>query len=236
MRILLISDVHANPWALRAVAEDAGNVDHILCAGDCVTYATRPAEVIAWLREHGAITVRGNHDDAVAFNHHPRAAPAKAHLALTLRDWTQAKLEPAQIQWLARLPLIITWEISGARFVLVHATPPDPLYDYRVTPNAPHSILTETLTGFEADFVLLGHTHLPYVRKHNRMTVVNPGSAGQPLDGDPRAAYAIWEDGEITLHRAEYDQRELIGTLDELALEDDLYCSLRRSFELGKMI
>ena len=68
------------------------------------------------------------------------------------------------------------------------------------------------------------------------MTVVNPGSAGQPLDGDPRAAYAIWEDGEITLHRAEYDQRELIVTLDELALEDDLYCSLRRSFELGKMI
>jgi predicted phosphodiesterase len=96
--------------------------------------------------------------------------------------------------------------------------------------------LTEALTGFEADFVVLGHTHLPYVRKHNRMTVVNPGSVGQPLDGDPRAAYGIWEDGEITLHRADYDHRELINTLNELGLDDDLYGSLRRSFELGKMI
>ncbi|MGC9258972.1 MAG: metallophosphoesterase family protein [Phycisphaerae bacterium] len=236
MRILLISDVHANPWALVAVGKDAGNVDHILCAGDCITYGTRPIDAIAWLREHGTITVRGNHDDAVAFHHHPRASPAKAHLALALRDWTQAKLEPPHIQWLARLPLIITWEISGARFVMVHATPPDPLYDYRLTPNAPHYVLTEILTGFEADFVVLGHTHLPYVRTHNRMTVVNPGSVGQPLDGDPRAAYAIWEDGEVTLHRAAYDQGELIKSLDELGLENDLYGSLRRSFELGKMI
>ena len=236
MRILLISDIHANPWALMAVAKDAGNVDHVLCGGDCVTYGTRPAEVIAWLRVHNAITVRGNHDDAVAFNHHPRAAPAKAHLALTLRDWTQAKIQPAHIQWLARLPLTITWEISGARFVMVHGSPPDPLYDYRITPGAPHYILAETLTGFEADVVVLGHTHLPFVRKHNRMTVVNPGSVGQPLDGDPRAAYAIWEDGEITLHRAWYDQRDLINTLNELGLVDDLYSSLRRSFELGKMV
>lgn len=236
MRILLISDVHANPWALTAVAKDAGHVDHILCAGDCVTYGTRPAEVIAWLRAHGAMTVRGNHDDAVAFNHDPHAAPAKARLALTLRDWTQAKIEPAQVQWLARLPLLITWEISGARFVMAHATPPHPLYDYSVTPTAPDHVFTEALAGVSADFVILGHTHLPFVRKHNRMTVVNPGSVGQPLDGDPRAAYAIWEDGEVTAHRAAYDQAELIGTLDELGLEEDLYRSLRRSFDLGKMV
>ncbi len=236
MRILLISDVHANPWALTAVANDAGEVDHILCAGDSVSYGTRPIAVITWLQSHGAVSVRGNHDDSVAFHHHPRAAPAKAHLALAMRDWTQKQLPPEQIQWLARLPLTITWEISGARFVMVHGSPPDPLYDYRITPGAPHYILAETLTGFEADVVVLGHTHLPFVRKHNRMTVVNPGSVGQPLDGDPRAAYAIWEDGEITLHRAGYDQRELLGTLDELALMDDLYCSLRRSFELGKMV
>ena len=119
---------------------------------------------------------------------------------------------------------------------MVHATPPDPLYDYRLTPSAPHSILAETLTGFEADFVVLGHTHLPFIRKHNRLMVVNPGSVGQPLDGDPRAAYAIWEDGVVTLHRAAYDQAELIKSLDELGLENDLYGSLRRSFELGKVI
>lgn len=119
---------------------------------------------------------------------------------------------------------------------MVHATPPDPLYDYRLTPDAPDRLFTAALAGFSADFVVMGHTHLPFVRKHNRMTVVNPGSVGQPLDGDPRAAYAIWEDGEITLHRAAYDQRDLINTLNELGLVDDLYSSLRRSFEMGKMI
>ncbi|HTV47933.1 MAG TPA: metallophosphoesterase family protein [Phycisphaerae bacterium] len=236
MRILILSDIHANIWALQAVEKDAGPVDYVLCAGDCVTYGTRPGETVQWLQSHRAIVVRGNHDHAAAFNQHPHAAPQKAHLALTLRDWTRSKLHDAQLSWLSRLPLELTWEINGVRFVLVHATPVDPLYDYRITPKASDDLLEEagmmTVCG---EVLVVGHTHLPYQRRFWQIKMVNPGSIGQPLDNDPRAAYAIWDNGQITLRRTAYPQTELIRSLDELSLSEDLYVSLRKSFELGRL-
>lgn len=87
MRLLIISDIHANPWALSAVASDAGPVDAILCAGDFVNYGPDPAPVISWVRSQGVIAVRGNHDHAVAFNADPKASPTKQLLALAMRDW-----------------------------------------------------------------------------------------------------------------------------------------------------
>ncbi|MGC8559434.1 MAG: metallophosphoesterase family protein [Phycisphaerae bacterium] len=235
MRILIVSDIHSNPFALRAVADDAGAVDHVLCCGDCVNYGTRPLEVIAWLQARGAIVVRGNHDDAVAFNHHPHASPAKAHLAVEIQKWTASQLDSVARSWLTRLPLSLTWEIGGARFFLAHATPVDPLYDYRLTPDADFYLLNELVGSCRAEFVCLGHTHYPLVRQYRGMTILNPGSVGQPLDGDPRASYAIWDDGKITLHRVTYPYRQMITTLGEMYLPDDLEQSLRRSFELGKM-
>jgi predicted phosphodiesterase len=217
------------------VADDAGSVDHVLCCGDCVNYGTRPLEVIAWLQARGAISVRGNHDDAAAFGHHPHASPAKAHLAVMLRDWTMSQLDSVATSWLARLPLSLTWEIGGARFFLAHATPVDPLYDYRLVPTADYYLLNELVGACNADFVCLGHTHQPLLRHYRQMTILNAGSVGQPLDGDPRASYAIWDDGHLTLHRVVYPVSELTATLHELNLDTELYESFKKSFVLGKM-
>lgn len=235
MRILIVSDIHSNPFALRSIVDGAGNVDHVLCCGDCVNYGTRPLEIIAWLQAHGAIVVRGNHDDAVAFAHPPHASPAKAHLADVLRDWTISQLDSVAISWLARLPLSLTWEIGGARFFMAHATPVDPLYDYRLVPTADYYLLNELVGACNADFVCLGHTHYPFIRQYRQMTILNPGSVGQPLDGDPRASYAIWDDGHVTLHRIPYPVSAMTATLSELQLDDGLYESLRKSFELGRI-
>jgi putative phosphoesterase len=235
MRILLISDIHANPWALRAVAADArksGPVGHILCAGDAVNYGPDPAGAVAWLQQHEAVCVRGNHDHAVAYRADPRAAPAKQPLAMAMRDWTRDQLDPAAMAWLTALPRRLECRADGARFTLVHGTPADPLYDYRLKPDASEMLLDELTRDIKTDVLLVGHTHLPLSLEHGGIRVINPGSVGQPLDGDPRAAYAIWEDGAVRLCRVAYDQTEALAALNRLPLlnaqKQELANTLRR--------
>jgi putative phosphoesterase len=218
MRILIVSDIHANPWAMNAVERDAGKVDHVICAGDTVNYGPDPRGALTWLRDHGAVSVRGNHDHAVAFGADPRAAPAKQPLALAVRDWTRDRLEAADLTGLARLPTSLTWQTPGGRFAVVHGTPLDSLYDYRMKPEASDRLVEELLGEVQADVMIAGHTHLPLLRRFGDMEIVNPGSVGQPLDGDPRAAYAIWEDGRLSLRRAAYDQAPVLEALRELPL------------------
>jgi putative phosphoesterase len=235
MRILLISDIHANPWALHAVELNAGPVDQILCAGDTVNYGPRPGPILDWLRRLDAVTVRGNHDNAVAFAVDPKASPAKQLLALAMRDWTRQQLDATDLGWLLSLERRATCQYAGCRFVLVHGTSLDPLYDYRLTPNASEGLLDELTQGVKADVLLVGHTHLPLLRKHRELTIVNPGSVGQPLDGDPRAAYAVWDDGEITLRRAEYDRTTVIDALARLPLNHKLIEDLQNTLSRGSI-
>ena len=218
VRILILSDIHANPWALRAIEKDVGRVDYVLCAGDVVNYGPEPGACIAWLRERGAIVVRGNHDHAVAFHGDPRAAPAKAPLALAMRDWTRRQLSTDDLAWLARLPVRLTWRLDGLDFLLVHATPFDPLFDYHLTPQADPEQLDVLLAGAPSDIIVAGHTHLPLLRSHRRFEIINPGSAGQPLDGDFRAAYALWENGRTVLGRTAYDVSGISQAIDALPL------------------
>lgn len=235
MRILLISDIHANAWALHAVERDAGEVDQILCAGDTVNYGPRPGAVLDQLRRLNAVTVRGNHDHAVAFAVDPKASPAKQPLALVMRDWTRRQLEANDLGWLLSLKRRLTPQYAGCRFMLVHGTPLDPLYDYRMTPGASDKLLDELTQGVKADVLLAGHTHLPLLRKHRDLTIVNPGSVGQPLDGDPRAAYAVWDDGEITLRRVEYDRTAAMDALARLPLDHKLVADLQNTVSRGSI-
>ena len=233
MRILLLSDIHANSWALRAVRADARAAEHTLCAGDVVNYGPDPTRVISWLRNHQAVTVRGNHDHAVAYSTDPKASPTKEPLALAMRDWTRDQLEPADMAWLLARERKLLWEEGGVRFLIVHATPVDPLYDYRLTPNASDSLVAELTRGVKADVLLVGHTHLPLLRKYRNLTIVNPGSVGQPLDGDPRAAYAIWEDGEVTLRRVDYDRQAAVDALAKLPLNQEIIGKLQTTLWQG---
>lgn len=233
MRILILSDVHANPWALAAVQRDAGRFDHVICAGDTVNYGPAPALAVAWLRQHGAIAVRGNHDHAVAFQADPKASPAKQPLAMSMRDWTRAQLGLDDRTWLSRLPLSLRWEIGGVHFAVVHATPIDPLYDYRLTPQGCDVILDDVAGRVQADVLVVGHTHFPLDRRHGNLQIVNPGSLGQPLDGDVRAPYVLWEDGVVHRRRVEYDLEPVVCALRQLPVEtvvrDDLVAMLQEA-------
>ncbi|MBM3333961.1 metallophosphoesterase family protein, partial [Candidatus Sumerlaeota bacterium] len=157
MRILIVSDIHANPWALDAVERDSAESDFIICAGDTVGYGPEPGAAIQWLRDRQAIAVRGNHDHAVAFGADPKASPAKQQLALAMRDWTRIQIGAWDSAWLERLPISLSWEMRGTRFALFHATPLDPLYDYRLAPQAAEGLVSEMAAHVTADALITGH-------------------------------------------------------------------------------
>jgi len=233
MRILIISDIHANPWALEAVEKDAGQVDRVLCAGDTVNYGPAPGACIDWLKKNDAAVICGNHDHAVAADADPKAAPGKQPLALAMRDWTRTQLRAPDIEWLRRLPRQKTFELADAVWLMLHGTPADPLYDYRLRPDVADQILDKMMHDVAAEVLVVGHTHLPFVRVRRKLQIVNPGSVGQPLDGDSRAAYAIWNKGKIELRRVAYDQSPLLTALRALPLIESQIEDLARIIQTG---
>ncbi|MAG92395.1 MAG: YfcE family phosphodiesterase [Planctomycetaceae bacterium] len=199
MKVLVLSDIHSNWPALSAVDEsfDAG-----LFLGDLVDYATDPAPCIEWVRGHADARVRGNHDHAVAQRVAARGRVGLRRLSAATRPHHWETLSAAQTKFLARLPVSMNVRLAQHTFYLVHATPRDPFDEY-LTDDA--ELWEERLVDVEADFVCVGHSHVPFHIDLGRTQVINPGSIGQPRDGDPRAAYAVIEDGKVELRRVAYD-------------------------------
>ncbi len=197
MRILVVSDLHGNWPALEAVA--ATPHEAIVCLGDIVGYGPEPGACLRWLRAEGAHIVQGNHDRALADQVPPRCRPDFEWLATATADIARRQLRDEDMDFLKTLPRRQEVVLGGKRLVLLHATPADPLYSY-LGPDREKWRLA--VAGIEADFLLVGHTHLPFHFQFDGFQVLNPGSLGQPKDGDPRAAYAVIEDGVATLERA----------------------------------
>ncbi len=199
MRILVIADIHANWPALLAIQE---RFDVCLFVGDLVDYATQPGLCVDWVRKNASITVRGNHDHAVAQRIPVKKENGLHRLAAATRPLHWQTLNPLQMKFLTRLPVTRRVTLDDKRFYLVHATPRDPFDEYL---RDDQEAWTLRLKEIEADFVLVGHTHLPFCLKLENTTVINPGSVGQPRDGDPRCSYAIIENGRVELRRVAYD-------------------------------
>ena len=222
MRILVLSDLHSNATALDAVLDTAKDRwDLSVCLGDVVGYGPDPNEVTARLRELGTQTIRGNHDKAVTglMNTDDFNPVAKSAV-----DWTRAQLQPDHLAWLAALPHG-PFETDG--IVLVHGAFQDE-DEYVFTP----AQALDGLLDSAAEITFFGHTHhqggfsyqdsqLEVLQIHPRMSesfaalrieqprryLLNPGSIGQPRDGDPRAAFAIadLEHHVVEFWRVPYD-------------------------------
>jgi putative phosphoesterase len=217
VRLLVISDLHANWPALEAVVS-AEPFDRLLVGGDLVSYGPHPRDVIDFVRAEAALTVRGNHDEALARGVDCGCAPASRPLAEATQSLHREMLSSAQISFLGSLPLTATFTAEGCTLSSVHATPRDCLYRYTLTPDAPEEDVRAEIEGVTADCLLVGHTHLPMIRRVGATFIVNPGSVGQPRDGDPRASYAIIEDGVPRLARVAYDVERTVRDLQDLPL------------------
>lgn len=215
MRILLVADIHANWPALAAIHEPH---DVCLCLGDLVDYGPDPLPCIQWVREHATWTVRGNHDHGVAQHVLPRGGQGYGYLARATRPLMWQLLGPAEEQFLARMPVSQMLTLDGHQIFLVHATPRDPLDEYLL--DDPET-WTHRVAGVKADLICVGHTHVQFDLQLGRTRVVNPGSVGQPRDGDPRCAYAIITDGHVELKRVDYPVEETIRQIEAAALPDE---------------
>jgi len=199
MRALVISDVHGNLAALEAVLRERH--DLLICLGDIVGYGPEPAACIERIRSAGAVAIRGNHDATFADGLEPGCRPAFLRLAQAAERVTRPELSDADVGYLAALPSIHRMEIDGARTLLVHATPSDPLHRY-LGPDV--EAWRQEVATVEEDLVLVGHTHLQFNIKAGVPRIVNPGSVGQPKDGEPTAAYAVIDRGSVELRRIRY--------------------------------
>ncbi len=205
MRYLIISDIHANMAAFRAVLDDAeGQYDKVWCLGDIVGYGPDPNECVELLAGLDHICIAGNHDWAVLgkldvddFN------PDARHVSL----WTRNVLTDSNCQFIQKLPVALVQE---EKFTLVHGSPRHPIWEYVLYP----AVAQVNFEHLSTPYCLVGHTHSPVIfyAPHNpngiseaevptsnngpqalgeRRLILNPGSVGQPRDGDPRASYGI---------------------------------------------
>ena len=222
MRILVISDIHANYTALEAVLADAGSTDEVWCLGDLVGYGPDPNLVVEQVRDLAQLTcLLGNHDVAAIGKMPFESFNGDARRSLT---WTERVLTADNMDFLRSLPQYT--KVRGEA-TLAHGSPRDPLWEYVM------NTLSARLNFdyFDTPWCFVGHSHLQSGFRLNeandRVTVetpkvdmafelsprliLNPGSVGQPRDRDPRAAYAIYDtEGHTwTPHRVAYNVTEV---------------------------
>jgi putative phosphoesterase len=215
MRVLLLADIHANWAALQAIRE---RFDYCFFLGDLVDYGLEPGPCIDWVRKHATHAIRGNHDHAVAQRAGTTGRNGFKYLSGTTRELTWKRMTKEQTRFLATLPVTRHVTLNGVSFLLVHATPRDPLEEYA---HADAELWARRVENAHADVICVGHTHVPFCLRIGDKMVINPGSVGQPRDGDPRAAYAIWEDGRVELKRVEYPVHEVIRSVEASSLPPD---------------
>jgi|SRR4030042_3136892 len=200
MRVGIISDIHGNSFGLAAVLADLDlqGVDCVLGAGDMVGYYPYVNEVFELLRLREMTWILGNHECYLL-----------GKLTVTQERWQSYNLNYVECvidedhrEWLAQLPTERYLEFDGARWVLCHGSPW--AVDEYIYPNYKYF---ERFIDLEADVIVMGHTHIPMIRQAGRVLLINPGSCGQPRDGNPLAAYALVDTktNHVEIRRIAYD-------------------------------
>lgn len=209
VRLAIVSDVHGNLLALEAVMQDIARqgVDQILCGGDVALKGSRPAEVADLLHDKCAAIVKGNTDAYLTGELPLRNYGNPQHWKYRLYRWTTQELGPERIERMRSY--VFSHRTSGhgkGDLLLVHANPQD--MEAALDPAAPEGVLRSFIRGCDARVLAFGHLHVAYKKELDGMTLVDVASAGNPRDGDPRAAYGLFTLGpngwEIELRRVEY--------------------------------
>ncbi len=245
MKFAVVADIHANLTAFEAVLrdiDDRGGVDELWCLGDIVGYGPDPHQCISRVREICSCCVAGNHDWAAAGKVDLSNFNAEAAAAAR---WTRLQLTSTEIEYLAELPLVQERDA----FTLVHGSPRYPLWDYILSA----SEAAANFPCFNTPYGLVGHSHVPFLFEMEKVTsstedengekvvlhklvdgcileirgkrvIINPGSAGQPRDGDPRASYGIYDGQNCTfsLHRVPYNIPAVQGRMASAGLSPSL--------------
>jgi predicted phosphodiesterase len=222
-RLLVVSDVHSNLTALERILDDAGRFDAVICAGDIVGYGPDPGDCVEKLKGLKIRSVSGNHDVGVTMGERP-TSHFNVHAA-TAVSINRRLLNQAQLRWLEGLPRGLDLDIGGVRASVFHGSPDRPIWEY-VFPSEAQLRAGEFFEATGADLLILGHTHVPFVHRLDGRVLLNPGSVGQPRDGDPRASYMLVDvaDGgiEVAYRRVEYDIDSVASRITRLGIPEML--------------
>lgn len=223
-RIGIFSDIHGNYPALRAVMEalKRHRCEALICLGDICGYYPFVNECIDYLRQSDTICLKGNHDSyLLGESSCPRSTTVNECIA-----YQQKVITPDNLEWLATL----SPQHQADNLLAVHGGLNDPLDEY--------------VTSFDFDraarehpsikVFLSGHTHIPLLQSKGDLLYCNPGSVGQPRDYDPRAAYAVMEDGRIELHRTTYPIAATAEAMAQAGFTDYYYRNLFHGCRIGE--
>ena len=232
-RLAVLSDVHGNLLALEAILADLaaqGTPDAVWALGDLVAFCPWPTETLARLRALPGIALLQGNTDRYLFTGRRPVFPVRSPeewatmpTRLAERDanfrWTVERLSYTDYEFLRDLPPRLEMEVPDyGRVVAVHATPTDD--EATLYPDTPDDQIRPHLSGLEARLLLYGHTHRPMDRVVDGIRLVNDGSAGLPLDGDPRPAYALLDfaGGQcaVTIRRVAYDVEAVVAELERV--------------------
>jgi putative phosphoesterase len=211
--VAVITDIHANLPALEASLERIKElgIARVYCGGDLVGYGPHPNEVCRLIEDRGIPTIYGNYDHAIArdledcgcayVTQHDRELGQKSV------EWTLANTDQFSKDFMRELPFDLRFDVGDRRVHLVHGSPRK-VNEY-LFEDKPASLYERLASAEDADTLVFGHTHKPWVREYGGVLFVNCGSVGKPKDGDPRAAFAVLRPAdphpEVTIERVPYD-------------------------------
>ena len=223
--IAILSDVHGNFPALRAVFDDLENISPslIISLGDIAGYYPQINECVDLLRSNNVINLMGNHDYyLVSDSECPRSITANKFLT------EQKKIaSTSTLDWLKKSLVCYTSD----KLSMVHGGWNNPLDEYL------YQISYDYFDNYPQQYFFSGHTHVQKIIKlHDDKVYCNPGSVGQPRDGNPHAAYALVKDGNIQLKRVKYDIDKLVEVMEKASYKEYYYENLYKGSRIGGKI
>jgi len=200
MKLAIVSDVHSNLHALEVVLKEIDQLgpEMVVCAGDVVGYGAYPNECCEIVRSHGWKTVKGNHDRAVLDRDTSGMNPYAARAV----EWTADVIRPDSRKFLEDLDIESQFPFAGRSIAMYHGSPiSDEDYVFE------SDVDEDLLSSADTDALILGHTHVPCVKKLSNGLFINPGSVGQPRDGEWKASFAVLDSdtNECDIRRVPYD-------------------------------
>jgi len=216
VQVALIADIHGNLDALEAVLADANSLGLtiFLNAGDSVGFGIYPSQVIQVVRSARFLSAVGNVDlETLEALRNPKNNGA---LGSAIKE-----LSPSDISYLDSLPKELRLEIADQRVLITHGTPDS--VDEHIYPDSPEERLQEIAAKANADVIITGHSHTQMKRVVDGVTFINPGSVGRPVDGDPKAEYAVLSFNPLTVkfRRVSYDVEAVADKMRKKGLPEN---------------
>lgn len=226
MRIGVISDIHSNIYALKAVLKDIENknIDKIVCTGDLVGYHTHPNEVVDLIREKNIATVMGNHDLKVATGKikSTEGLSGEALDKILISNYALKETNQETKDFLGSLPEFLIMEAEGKLIRVVHGSPRS-ITEY-LKENSPEA--HEVMKELSEDILLCGHSHVAYSKYYGDKLLINAGSIGKPKKGIPDSEYVIIEiknnEVKVFFEEVPYDVESLVRDIEKSPLPNEL--------------